>query len=72
MVMPGSRWVARRGRHSGAEVEVVKLTAGDRVVVKRIGGEGDRWNKSKSDAAELATLGRDVFLLPCGLFLCLN
>jgi len=62
MTMPGTRWVSRKGRHTGNEVEVVKLTGGDRVVVRRIGGEGRSWSKAKSEAAGVQTLGRDVFL----------
>jgi hypothetical protein len=60
--MPGTRWVARKGPHVGNEVEVVKLTGGNRVVVRHIGGEGAAWSKDKSEATGLATLGRDVFL----------
>lgn len=62
MTMPGTRWVARKGPHAGSEVEIVKLTGGNRVVVRHIGGEGAAWKKDKSEAAGLATLGRDVFL----------
>lgn len=62
MTMPGTRWVSRKGVHSGNEVEIVKLTGGDRVVVRRLGGDGASWNKAKSEAAGLHTLGRNVFL----------
>lgn len=62
VVTPGSVWVSRRGKHTGNFVQVVKLTGADRVVVRRLGSEGDGWNKAKSDAAGVQTLGRDVFL----------
>jgi hypothetical protein len=62
MTMPGTRWVSRKGVHAGNEVEIVKLTGGDRVVVRRVGGEGASWSKAKSEAAGVQTLGRDVFL----------
>src|SRR5215471_9137986 len=57
----GTQWICVRGRHAGVEVEVVKLTEGDRVVFKHVGGEGKNWNKTKSDSAGLETLGTAYF-----------
>src|SRR5215471_6555752 len=57
----GTQWICVSGRHAGVEVEVVKLTEGDRVVFKHVGGEGKAWSKAKSDSAGLETLGKAYF-----------
>lgn len=62
VTVPGTRWIARRGRHAGVQIEVVKLTAGNRVVIRHLGGRGTSWSKRKSDGSGLNTLGRDQFL----------
>jgi len=57
----GTRWVAQSGVHAGTEVEIVRPTDGDRLIVKPIGKAGASWSKRKSDREHVWTLGRDVF-----------
>ncbi len=55
----GSRWVSRRGKHAGNEIQVVSATERS-VRFKPLGG-GDAWGNQKTDDSRILTLTADAF-----------
>jgi hypothetical protein len=59
-LVPGSRWVARTGKHAGGEVEITNLSDVSVFFINRAGG-GDSLGNQKADDSKTFRLTRETF-----------